>query len=434
MLHNWPDADKAEYLATRPQAAPALKLRPSLLDWQRQVVSEARRFNVVCVGRRAGKTALLIDRCADPSVLGYPVGWFSPSYKLMLEVWREAARLFLPIIARQNATERRFEFSTGGVLEFWSLDDPQAGRGRKYKRVAIDEAAFVPNLMDAWNYAIRPTLADLEGDAWTASTPKGRNGFWQMYQWGQDEGYPDWRSWQMPSEVNPLIPPGELAEMRRTLPERVAAQELDALFLDDAGGVFRRVMEAATATALNAGVHGRAYIAGVDVADAQDFTVISILDAASREQVYLDRFNRVGYEALEDRLHAAYTRFGVQTMVIEDNSIGQPVIDHLRGRGMNIVGFHTSAATKQPLIQALQSAFEHGAIRILSDPIQVGELQAYESERMAYGFRYGAPPGLHDDCVMSLALAWHGVARESDVVEVSSYVQRTFSTSKRPRR
>jgi hypothetical protein len=315
----------------------------------------------------------------------------------------------MPIISRKNATERRFEFTTGGVLEFWSLDNPQAGRGRKYKRVIIDEAAFVPSLMDAWNYAIRPTLADLEGDAWTTSTPKGRNGFWQMYQWGVDEGYPDWRSWQMPSEVNPLIPPAELAEMRRTLPERVAAQELDALFLDDAGGVFRRVMEAATATALDSGVWGRAYIAGVDVATQQDFTVVSILDAATREQVYLDRFNRIDYPALEDRLHAAYNCFGVQTMVIEDNSIGLPVIDHLRGRGLNIVGFHTSHTTKQPLIQALQSAFEHGSIKILNDPIQIGELQAYEGKRLSTGFSYSAPEGLHDDCVMALALSWYAV-------------------------
>lgn len=410
MVHSWPDADKDEYLA-RYARGPAVDIpRPPLLDWQRQVVAESARFNVVCVGRRAGKTALGVDRCADSDALAYPVGWFSPSYKLMLEVWREVVRLFAPIIARQNATERRLEFTTGGVLEFWSLDNPQAGRGRKYKRVIVDEAAFVPALMDAWNYAIRPTLADLAGDAWILSTPKGRNGFWQMWQMGQDDVRADWRSWQMASDVNPLIPRDELAEMRRSLPERVAMQELDAMFLEDAGGVFRRVMEAATATALEGPQEGRSYIAGVDIADAADFTVISILDASSREQVYIDRFNRVGYEALGDRLHAAYQRFGVQTMVIEDNSVGQPVIDRLQGRGMNIVPFHTSAATKMPLIQSLQSAFEHGELQIIPDPVQVAELQAYEGKRTAAGFSYSAPSGLHDDCVMALAFAWYGVA------------------------
>ena len=62
-----------------------------------------------------------------------------------------------------------------------------------------------------------------------------------------------------------------------------------------------------------------------------------------------------------------------------------------------------------PLIQSLQSAFEHDELRILPDPVQVNELQAYESKRTAAGFSYSAPPGMHDDTVMALALAWHAV-------------------------
>lgn len=386
-----------------------LKL-PRPFEWQRQVMAEAKRFNVLSVGRRAGKTELGTILCATPEVLPQPVGWFSPSYKDMLEVWRSLSQRLSPIVARQSTVERRLEFTTGGVLEFWSLDNPQAGRGRKYQRVIVDEAAFVPTLYDSWSYAIRPTLADMGGDAWFMSTPKGRNGFWTLWQYGRDDQEPEWASWQMPSEVNPLLPREELLAMRRQLPERVAQQELDAQFHDDIGGVFRRVMDAATATALDAPKPGRVYIAGVDIAESNDFTVVSILDATAREQVYIDRFNRVGYPALEDRLHAVYQRFGIQTMIIEDNSIGQPVIDHLRVRGMRIVPFHTSATTKMPLIQNLQSAFEHGAIKILNDPIQINELQAYEGKRMASGYSYSAPAGLHDDTVMALAFAWQAVS------------------------
>ena len=95
MVHSWPDADKAALLEAvgfqQAATVPGLSL-PPLLPWQQQVVNEARRFNVVCVGRRAGKTALGVHLCAAPDVLAYPVGWFSPSYKLMLEVWREVDR------------------------------------------------------------------------------------------------------------------------------------------------------------------------------------------------------------------------------------------------------------------------------------------------------------------------------------------------------
>ena len=38
--------------------------------------------------------------------------------------------------------------------------------------------------------------------------------------------------------------------------------------------------------------------------------------------------------------------------------------------------------------------------------IDIGE---FESKRNASGgFSYSAPDGMHDDCVMSLAIAWHG--------------------------
>ena len=118
------------------------------------------------------------------------------------------------------------------------------------------------------------------------STPKGRNGFHQLWQRGQGDA-DDWRSWQMPSEVNPLLPPDELADMRRSLPASVVAQELDAQFVDDAGGVFRRVMDAATAAPLDRPIPGRVYVAGVDIADAADFTAVAIIDTRTRAQVYL---------------------------------------------------------------------------------------------------------------------------------------------------
>jgi len=39
----------------------------------------------------------------------------------------------------------------------------------------------------------------------------------------------------------------------------------------------------------------------------------------------------------------------------------------------------------------------------------IGELQAYEQTQLPSGiWRYSAPDGMHDDMVMSLALAWHG--------------------------
>jgi hypothetical protein len=61
-------------------------------------------------------------------------------------------------------------------------------------------------------------------------------------------------------------------------------------------------------------------------------------------------------------------------------------------------------------MEALALAFERGTIRIPNDPALLGELQASEAKSLPSGMtRYAAPEGLHDDCVMSLALAWQGL-------------------------
>lgn len=384
---------------------------PKPFDWQRKVKSEARRFNVVDVGRRAGKTALGLDLCVSPDTLPYPVGWFSPSYKMLLEVWREAVRTFAPILSRRNIQERRLEFITGGLLEFWSLDNPDVARGRKYRRVIIDEAAMVPGLMDAWQYSIRPTLADYQGDAWFLSTPKGRNAFWQMWQWGQDTQNAEWASWQMPSSVNPLLAASELDEMRRTMPERTYLQEIQAAFVEDGGGVFRSVLAAATATPADSRRGDAVYVAGLDWALSYDFTALTIVNVNTREVVHLDRYNGVDYSMQRQRIKATCDRFGVAGIIAEANAMGKPNNDELRRMGLPVRDFTTTNATKADIIESLAAAFEQGNIRIPNDATLIAELQAYEVDRLPSGMvRYSAPDGMHDDHVMSLALAWHGAA------------------------
>jgi hypothetical protein len=103
---------------------------------------------------------------------------------------------------------------------------------------------------------------------------------------------------------------------------------------------------------------------------------------------------------------------------IEANSIGQGVIDHLHNRRINVQPFTTTNSTKQAIITSLQSAFEHGEIGIYNDPVLIGELLSYESKRTPSGaFTYNAPDGLHDDCVMSLALAWNCINNQVSVME-----------------
>lgn len=155
---------------------------------------------------------------------------------MLSEIWRDLQARLRPITRYTNMQERRIELLTGGSIEMWSLDKPDVARGRKYKRVVIDEASIIRVLADAWQAVIRPTLADYRGDGFLLGTPKGDNFFKQAFEWGQSDDFPDWASWQMPTATNPLILPEEIDSLRRELPARLFEQEILARFIGDMEG------------------------------------------------------------------------------------------------------------------------------------------------------------------------------------------------------
>lgn len=395
-----------------------------LHDGQQDILTRATRFNTVACGRRFGKTTLGLALAyygapGSPGGLskGYDVGWFAPSYKLLDEAWRSAKGFLREQIKRTDSQQHRMELTTGVALDFWTLEDPDGGRGRKYGLVLVDEAAMARHLQQAWNAAIRPTLTDYQGGAWFFSTPKGRNFFWELAQRGGSDLWPDWTAHHAPTVANPHINPTEVEEARKSLPERIFAQEYLAQFLEDGGGVFRRVT-AAIDTTLPADPHqardagdGRAYVIGVDWGRHNDFTVITVVDARDRAVVAIDRFTDINYEVQLQRLRAVHVRFPRAPILAESNSMGGPLIESMQRMRLPVRSFQTTSASKAEAVEALALAFEQAAIRLPAVQWLIDELLAFDQERLASGaMRYAAPRGGHDDGVMSLAIAWHGLA------------------------
>ena len=377
---------------------------------QQQIRREAKRFNIVDCGRRFGKTKMSQNLLSEPALEGWPVAYFSPTYKMLTEPWQALRNALAPATKRVSEQEKRIELVTGGIVDFWSLDNFDSVRGRKYKRIIVDEAAIVPNLREAWQAAIRPTLTDFQGDAWMFSTRRGHNFFWECYRRGLDPEMPDWACWQMPTSANPYIKQEEIEAARLELPERTFQQEYLALFLDDAGGVFRNVAACSTGQP-EAARSGAQYVVGVDWAKSLDYSVFSVWDATRRKEVWIDRSNKVDYELQYGRLLALCERYNCKTVVAELNSIGTPAAEQLQRRGLPVQGFTTTNATKAAIIDAMALALEQSTVTLLADPVAIEEMQAYEMERLPSGlFRYGAPEGQHDDTVIARCLALYGLS------------------------
>lgn len=363
------------------------------------------------MGRRWGKTYMAGTLALTIADHGGAVAWVVPTYKNARPTWRFIeANLAQAYNVKPNKTDRTVSFPSGGWLGVYSADNDVALRGEAFDMVIVDEAAQISET--TYSDVIMPTLADRAGKCLLISTPKGKNWYWQEWVKAQSDG--DYSAaFTAPTSANPM--PNiqhAFATARERLPERTFRQEWLAEFIDDGAGVFRRVREAATATRQDRATDGHLYVLGADWGRTNDATVLTVMDATTSEVVYVDRMLDTDYRLQTSRLRALAERFNVAQIVAEQNSMGGPLVEQLLNEGLPVLGFVTTNASKAQVIDALALAFERGDIRIIDDATLIAELQAYESERLPGGLlRYGAPEGMHDDCVISLALAWSAAAR-----------------------
>lgn len=376
---------------------------------QREVLGNDARFRVVAAGRRWRKTSLGVIAALLTALDGGRAWHIFPSYPMSQVGWRMLRGLARQLPDRAiREGDRLITLPSGGMAQIKSASDPDSLRGEGLDLAILDEAALIRER--AWIEAIRPALSDKLGRALFLGTPKGRNWFWHLWQSAQSSPNGEWASFRFATSTNPFILPSEIEAAKQMLPDRIFRQEYDAEFIQEGSGVFRKVVEAATAEPQGEGRPGHHYVFGVDWGKHNDFTVIHVIDATEGAQVATDRFNQIDYTLQTARLRALYDRFVPNTVVAERNAMGEPIIERLLAEGLPITPFTTTNASKKMAIESLAAAFETSELRILADPILIGELQAYETERLPSGMlRYSAPPGMHDDCVMALAMAWQGM-------------------------
>ena len=65
-----------------------------------------------------------MDRLIHPALQGKPVAWFSPTYKILADTWRELRTTLAAVTRDKSEQEKRLELISGGTIELWSLDSP----------------------------------------------------------------------------------------------------------------------------------------------------------------------------------------------------------------------------------------------------------------------------------------------------------------------
>ncbi len=291
-------------------------------------------------------------------------------------------------------------------IDFGSAEKPESIEGQDYDRVFVNEAGIVLNNRYLWDNAIVPMTWNSNASVIIGGTPKGRNLFHELAERGNDPSQSaNFKTLKYTSFDSPYVNTEALREDMKSMPERVIKQEIYAEFLDDSGVVFNGYKLISRLQPQDP-IEGRLYIIGCDLAKKQDYTVLTVFDRSTNNQVYMMRFNQLEWPYQKTKIKELSKRYNNAVVAIDSTGLGDPIADDLQRDGVPIIPRKFTNEFKKQIIEKLATWIEMQNITLLDNDDQKQELGIFtyditDSGRMSYN----APVGFHDDIVNSLALA-----------------------------
>ena len=365
------------------------------------------KFHIAAIGRQFGKSLLGMNLALYWGINNGPckILWVSPVYSQSNKVHKEivAAIIDSGLIKSNNFGDNTLTLKNGTEILFRSAERYDNIRGLTCDYGVIDEAAFMRN--EAWAEAIRPVFAVRGKKVLFISTPKSKNWFYNMFQLGQSQDHPRYKSYTGSSYDTPFIDPEEISDAQKTLPQSIFQQEYLASFIDNGGEVFSNINE--NTYSRYPQQSGQVYC-GIDLGRADDFTVATFIDKSGKVlEIY--RNNKQEWSTMVSEMLVLIRKWNA-TVMIEVNSIGDVIFEQVKKQWQNTHAFVTTGKSKPEIIEGLILDFSESSIKIPNNdlyPHLIHELElfSYEYNPRTRSVRYGAPSPHHDDCVMSLAIA-----------------------------
>ena len=373
---------------------------------QQKVFNCSEREVVLCGGTRCGKSILAAYKAFKTLLVDNKHIWVvSPSYELSKKVFGYIEKWIahFPQLSAGISTRPFPKIITpwNSWLECHSAENKTSLLGEELDLVVLDECSRIPK--EIWESYIYQRLSSRQGKAFFISTPFGRNWFHDKYLENK------FSSFHFETRDNPYFPKGEWERAKSKLPEDVFKQEYQALFLEDAASAFKGV-DAVISKCLRDQEQSHYYVMGVDLGKYEDFTVFTVIDKSTHKVVFIDRSKILDYSFQKQRIIATAKRYNNARIVIDSTGLGDPIADDLKNAGLLVDDFKFSNKSKKQLIEKLRIFIEQKLLTIPPNPQLLDELKAFGYQLTEHGnVIYSAPQGLHDDCVISLALAVCGL-------------------------
>lgn len=194
-----------------------------------------RRFNVLVMHRRAGKTVFclnhLIDRALRHTMPMPRFAYVAPTYGQAKRIAWDYLKKYTHMIPgiEVNEADLRIDIpSNGARITLLSAENAINNKGIYLDGVILDEYASMDP--SAWREVFRPTLSDRQGWATFISTPKGQNHFYELREHalsGKDQA---WFTATYKASETGIIPKAELDSARSQMTEEEYNQEYECDF------------------------------------------------------------------------------------------------------------------------------------------------------------------------------------------------------------
>lgn len=380
-------------------------------DSQRQMINgiltNKAKYHVACVGRQYGKSLMAMNLVLYWAINDGPskILWVSPVYSQTDKVQKELMQAIggSGIVKSCNYSSNEIQLQNGSQILFRSAERYDNIRGLTMDYGVIDEAAFCKD--EAWTEAIRPVFMVRGKKVLFISTPKGKNFFYELFQLGRSADNPNYAAYTGTSYETPYIDNSEITDAKKTLPSAVFEQEYLAKFIDSGGEVFQNLDKNCFDAWSNP--NGKVYC-GIDLGKQEDYTVATFIDSQGRV-VDIYRANAQEWTTMTQEIITRARKWNA-TLMVEVNSIGDVIFEQLKKQWTDTHPFVTTSKSKNEIIEGLILDMNNEVIQMPSRglfPHLWDELTVftYEYNPKTRSLRYGHPNGLHDDTVMSLAIA-----------------------------
>ena len=381
---------------------------PKLYSWQKDTLdlieaNPGKWFIVKSVRQKSGKTYLLENLLIKTALEkpGSKSFMISPTNAQNLRIFTEISRATTDLLRKANGSSMLIEFRNGSVIQFRSGESGDSLRGYTVKRggiLAIDEGAFLSREV----YEIVMPLVSKEGCTLViASTPDSMDGMYYSL-WSREDGVIriDWSDY-----INQMYSKEELDFYRSVYSDRRFRTEILGEFAVGEGTVFSGIANCVSPVELTQKGN---LVAGIDFGSGnlQDSTVITFIDEDLQVIAQYDTNDKPPMEQI-DWLARLLLDYKPVRVLAEKNGLGSVYFDALKQKCPIVTPWITTNDSKTAIVDDLAAHIEKGRIKFQPKCEKLLEqLQVYRETQSSTGKRvFNAPPGKHDDFVISTALA-----------------------------